>query len=278
MELPIYQVDAFTSTLFRGNPAAVVILQDWPQRGWPDDVLLQSIAAENNLSETAFVVPGPTPDRFGLRWFTPELEIDLCGHATLATAHVLFSEGIASGAIVRFDSKSGELRVERAGDLLALDFPSRPPHPIPHDPRIAAALGKTPREVLAARDLLVVYDRESDVREMRPDFAALAAHEAFGFIVTAEGDRSDFVSRFFVPRAGINEDPVTGSAHCTLVPYWSRRLGKNRLHALQISERGGELFCEDHGERIRIAGRAVRYMSGRILLQSSSISFQPKED
>jgi len=258
MEYPLFQVDAFTSTLFRGNPAAVMIMPDW----LPDDTL-QAIAAENNLAETAFVIPRST-NRFGLRWFTPEVEVDLCGHATLASAFVLFTQGHAPGQKIVFESPSGELSVERDGDLLTLDFPARPAEPIGIDPRLVAALGPTPLEVLKSRDLLIVYEREEDVRAMRPDFAALSMVDAFAFIVTAPGSQCDFVSRFFAPRAGIPEDPVTGSAHCTLVPYWSRRLDKRRLHALQISRRGGELFCEDRDQRIRIAGRAVLYLTGRI--------------
>ncbi len=263
MELPIYQVDAFTGSLFAGNPAAVVLLNEFLP-----DATMRAIAAENNLSETAFVVPAK--EGFHLRWFTPRVEVDLCGHATLASAFVLFTHGHAPGGRpapgdrIVFHTQSGDLVVERTDHRLALDFPARPAEPIAGDPALASALGRKPLEVLRARDHLIVYDSEETVRGLRPDFQALSGIEAFGFIVTAPGAGCDFVSRFFVPRAGIPEDPVTGSAHCTLVPYWSRRLGKRRLHALQVSERGGELFCEDRGARTRIEGEAVEYLEGRI--------------
>ncbi|HVP38233.1 MAG TPA: PhzF family phenazine biosynthesis protein [Candidatus Saccharimonadales bacterium] len=258
MEYPMYQVDAFSAHRFHGNPAAVVLLP-----GWLADTTLQAVAAENNLAETAFVVPeGPG---FHIRWFTPAVEIDLCGHATLASAFVLFTHGHATGDRVTFRSASGELAVEREGELLALDFPSRPAQEVGADPALTAALGKAPARVAKARDLLAVFATEADVRGLQPDFVALARLDALGVIVTAPGTDCDFVSRFFAPRAGIPEDPVTGSAHCTLVPYWSRRLGKTRLHARQVSPRGGELFCEDRGSRVRIAGRAVEYLKGTIV-------------
>jgi predicted PhzF superfamily epimerase YddE/YHI9 len=270
MEYPIYQVDAFTGTLFRGNPAAVVLMNQWPA-----DEILQAIAAENNLSETAFVLPAAAgaekPDSFHLRWFTPALEIDLCGHATLASADVLFRHGhepsgtrVEGERILFHTRESGDLTVEREGDLLALDFPTRPARPVAPDPGLAAALGRTPREIHLARDLLAVFGTEDEVRELAPDFERLSRLKYFAVCVTAPGKDCDFVSRFFVPRGGIPEDPVTGSAHCTLVPYWSQRLEKKVLHALQVSARGGELFCEDRGERTRMAGRAVEYLEGRI--------------
>jgi PhzF family phenazine biosynthesis protein len=261
MKLPIHQLDAFTSELFGGNPAAVVLLDDWLP-----DATMQSIGRENNLSETAFIVP--RGDAFELRWFTPQLEIDLCGHATLASAHVLFDSGRAHGDVVHFDTKkAGRLTVARDGDLLTLDFPSRPPAPIAFDrEEVGAALGGTPATVLAARDLLAVFAKPADVEALRPNFAKVRALETFAVIATAPGDKSDFVSRFFAPRAGVDEDPVTGSAHCTLIPYWSRRLGKKKLHALQLSARGGELFCEDRGDRVGIAGRAVEYLRGEITI------------
>jgi PhzF family phenazine biosynthesis protein len=261
MELPIYQVDAFTGRLFGGNPAAVVILKEWLP-----DATLQAIAAENNLSETAFVVPGQ--GEFGLRWFTPGVEVDLCGHATLASAHVLFQHRYARSSPVVFRYRGGTLSVAREGDLLAMDFPSRPPEPAAPDPALAAglaaALGVKPREVHTARDLVAVLGTQQDVEDLRPDLQALARLDAFAVAVTAPGRECDFVSRFFAPRAGVPEDPVTGSSHCTLVPYWSRRLGKTRLHAIQVSRRRGELFCEDLGARVKIAGRAVEYLRGRI--------------
>ena len=257
MKLPIYQVDAFTGTLFHGNPAAVVILE-----AWLPDHLLRAIAAENNLAETAFVTRGA--DAWSLRWFTPTVEVDLCGHATLATAHVLFSRGLCTTSSVGFDTRSGRLSVDRRDDLYVLDFPARPGTPVPVSADIIAALGATPRAVLRARDLMAVFDCEADVVTLAPDMARVAALDAFAVIVTATGDRVDFVSRFFAPAAGIPEDPVTGSAHCTLTPYWAQQLGKNELHARQMSARGGELYCELFGDRVRIAGRAVDYMEGHI--------------
>lgn len=257
MQLSLFQVDAFTSRLFSGNPAAVV-----PLDAWLPDPILQSIALENNLSETAFVVPGK--DIFELRWFTPKVEVDLCGHATLAAAFVLFEEGRVRGETVRFETQSGRLAVTRSGPRLTLDFPSRPPDPASCSDELAAALGARPVEVLGSRDLLALFETEAAVAALAPDFQALAALDAFAVIATAPGEKSDFVSRFFAPRVGVPEDPVTGSAHCTLVPFWAGRLGKKKLHALQISKRGGELFCEDRGDRVAISGEAVFYLRGKI--------------
>lgn len=258
MRLPIYQVDAFTGELFRGNPAAVV-----PLESWPDDRLLQAIAAENNLSETAFFTTDA--GEFHIRWFTPSTEVDLCGHATLAAAHVLFHHRGAKETTLRFRSASGLLTVERDGELLALDFPSRPPVQVDVPPPLGAALGREPVMVLKARDYLALYETEAEVRSLRPDFGRLGTiRDCTGVIVTARGDDADFVSRFFAPQAGIDEDPVTGSAHCTLVPFWSGRLGISRLRALQVSPRGGELFLEQRGDRVTIAGRAVGYLQGTI--------------
>ena len=257
MRIPIVHVDAFTSQVFRGNPAAVC-----PLETWLDDATLQSIAAENNLSETAFFVGGR--GEYEIRWMTPATEVDLCGHATLASAFVLFAEAEKGRDEVVFRSKSGPLRVRRAGDLLTLDFPARPPQPMAASEDLLEGLGRPPREVWAARDYLAVYDTEDEVRSLAPDFTRLGRLDRFAVAVTAPGTRVDFVSRFFAPAQGIPEDPVTGSSHCTLVPYWSRRLGKKRLHALQVSPRGGELFCEDGGDRVTISGRAVRYLQGTI--------------
>jgi PhzF family phenazine biosynthesis protein len=259
MELPIFQIDAFTSRLFAGNPAAVVILSQW----LPDETL-QSIAAENNLAETAFVVR--LEGEFGLRWFTPEVEVDLCGHATLASAHVLFRHAYAAPPAIVFRYQGGTLTVTQEGELLAMRFPSRPPQPAPCDAAIVAALGGTPREVHRARDLLAVFDTPQEIEGLRPDFRAIASLDTFAVIASAPGKDCDFVSRFFAPRAGIPEDPATGSSHCTLVPYWSERLGKKTLHALQLSHRRGELFCEHQGEWVKIAGRAVEYLRGHIFL------------
>lgn len=257
MKIPLYHVDAFTSRIFAGNPAAVC-----PLERWLDDATLQSIAAENNLSETAFCVGGG--GEYEIRWLTPKTEVDLCGHATLASGWVVMNAIEPSRAEVVFHSKSGPLTVTREGDLYALDFPSRPPAPTALSEELAAALGGRPQEMGEARDVMAVFETEEEVRALRPDPERLAALPGFAVIVTAPGREADFVSRFFAPRQGIAEDPVTGSAHCTLVPYWAKRLGKSRLRALQVSARGGELFCEDRGDRVRIAGRAVKYLEGTI--------------
>jgi PhzF family phenazine biosynthesis protein len=257
MKLPIFQVDAFTSRVFAGNPAAVVIMNDW----LPDEVL-QSIARENNLSETAFVIP--RSDWFDLRWFTPAVEVDLCGHATLASAWVLFENGFWPDEELAFETPSGRLTVRRQGEWLAMNFPARPPRRLEPDPSVAEALGAPPAELHAARDHLAVFAEQAEVEALTPDFDAIARLDALAIIVTAPGDSCDFVSRFFAPRAGIPEDPVTGSAHCTLVPYWSARLGKPELHALQVSERGGELICKHEGDRVVLSGQVAGYLRGEI--------------
>ena len=259
MKVPIYQVDAFTSEIFSGNPAAVCILDLWIE-----DRLLQSIAAENNLSETAFLVRNDAG--FDLRWFTPTTEVALCGHATLASAFVLFCCQKWPAEEVRFMTrKSGELIVAKRDDLLEMDFPSRPAHSRTPPTGLKEALNVSPVAVLGSvEDILVVVDSERTVREIQPDFAALMQVECRGTIVTARGSRSDFVSRFFAPRVGVQEDPVTGSAHCVLIPYWANELRKKDLHAFQISKRGGELFCVHAGERVKISGKAVLYLEGTI--------------
>jgi PhzF family phenazine biosynthesis protein len=258
MKLRLYQVDAFASRVFAGNPAAVV-----PLEAWLDDATLQGIATENNLSETAFLVGGQ--GEYDIRWMTPALEVDLCGHATLASAWVVFNELEPGQTEVLFRSKSGPLRVVAKGENLALDFPSRPPEPAEaqHGP-LAEALGRAPAATLSSRDLMAVYEREDEVGALAPDMGQLVTFAVTGVIATAPGNDCDFVSRFFAPAYGIPEDPVTGSAHCTLVPYWAKRLGKTSLHARQISPRGGELFCEDRGDRVEIAGHAVKYLEGTI--------------
>jgi len=256
--LPLYQVDAFTSALFAGNPAAVC-----PLERWLDERLMRAIAAENNLSETAFFVPasartpagggdatGPGRD-YDIRWFTPSAEVDLCGHATLASAYVIFHWLDPTLTSVTFHSKSGPLVVERGGDLLAMEFPARPAVECEPPAGLAEALGAAPLATLRSRDLLA-------------DFARVKALGLHAVCVTAPGRDCDFVSRFFAPLVGVPEDPVTGSAHCMLVPYWARRLGKRTLHARQVSARGGELFCEDLGERVIIAGHAAPYLEGTI--------------
>jgi PhzF family phenazine biosynthesis protein len=259
MRIPIYQVDAFTDRLFAGNPAAICPLKEW----LPDEAL-QSIAAENNLSETAFFLR--EGDGYALRWFTPVLETDLCGHATLASAHVVFRFLEPEARRVAFTTrKAGTLTVSRQGDTLAMDFPARTPLPCPSSPELAKALGAEPVELLAGvRDYLAVFPTAEHVAALHPDFAALARLER-PVIVTAPGrDGIDFVSRFFAPSAGINEDPVTGSAHCGLTPYWAQRIGKTQLEARQISSRGGALTCTLQGDRVILAGRAVLYMEGWI--------------
>lgn len=261
MKIPFYQIDAFTSTVFCGNPAAVCFLESWL-----DDYQLQSIAAENNLSETAFLIQ-KSPGRYDLRWFTPTLEVDLCGHATLASAFVIFSFIDSTLSSVDFETVSGLLSVARSDQLLCMDFPARKPEPAKTSPMLSEALGAEPFEIWKSRDLLAVFKDESVIRDMKPDFDKLKQiRDTFAIIVTARGDASDFVSRFFAPNAGVAEDPVTGSAHCTLIPYWSDRLGKKQLHAYQLSKRGGELFCENLGERVQIAGNAVLYARGEICL------------
>ncbi len=273
MRLPLFQVDAFTSRVFAGNPAAVVPLQ-----APLPDALQQAIAAENNLSETAFVSlhagDGSAARPFPLRWFTPTSEVDLCGHATLGTAWVLFREGLAHGEAVHFASASGPLATRReAGgpfrgdERLWLDFPARPPRPLDDRARVdalATALGAVPREAHVARDVLLLYDDEAAVRALRPDFARVAALASFGLVVTAPGRDVDFVSRFFAPAKGVPEDPVTGSSHCELAPFWAARLGRTRLAARQVSARGGELLCELRGGRVAIGGHVAPYLRGEI--------------
>jgi len=265
VRIPIYQVDAFADRVFAGNPAAVC-----PLESWLPEATMQAVAAENNLSETAFFVPLEDKNGgadFGLRWFTPAVEVDLAGHPTLATAHVIFTELEPDRDSVRFRTKLGDtLVVRRDGPTLWMDFPARPPAPRAGLGDVAGALGAAPREVLAARDGFAVFEREADVRALEPDFARVAALDCFGLIATAPGDDCDFVSRYFAPGAGVPEDPVTGSAHCTLIPYWSERLGKVSLRARQISKRGGVIACEARGDRVGIGGGAVTYLRGAIEL------------
>jgi predicted PhzF superfamily epimerase YddE/YHI9 len=259
MRLPIYQVDAFTDSLFGGNPAAVC-----PLDAWLPDATMQAIAAENNLSETAFFVP--EGGDYALRWFTPAVEVDLCGHATLASGHVVMSYIEPQREDVSFHTvKAGTLTVSRRADMLVMDFPARPAIPCAAPAGLLAALGGTPREVLRARDYLIVYDSAAEVAALDPDLVALAKVDCWAMIVTAPGsDGIDFVSRFFAPAQGVPEDPVTGSAHCTLVPYWAERLNKTGLEARQISRRGGALRCTLNGDRVSLGGHAVVYLEGRI--------------
>jgi len=261
MIIPIFQADAFTDKLFGGNPAAVCPLEEW----LPDETM-QKIAIENNLSETAFFVKNETG--FKLRWFTPEYEIDLCGHATLASAHILFTQLGYQGDSVHFDTvRAGHLIVTKDGDKYVMDFPSRPAIHIEPPIGLAEALSeKQPLEVLRSRDYFLVYETEDDIRDISPDFFALSKMDTVGVIVTAPGKDVDFVSRFFAPGTGVPEDPVTGSAHCNLIPYWAEKLGKSKLHAYQLSARQGELWCELKGDRVLISGNAVTYLKGEVYL------------
>jgi len=272
MKLPLYWVDAFTDQRFHGNPAAVV-----PLDRWLPDATMQQIAFENGLAETAFFVPTapahPTaPARFHLRWFTPTVEVDLCGHATLAAGFVVFTQLGRAGDEIIFDSRSGPLAVTRRGDRFELDFPSTPPAPEPDAAAaVTAALGATVSWVGRTKfDVLALLPDAAALRAVRPDFARVQALGGRGLIVTAPGDDCDFVSRFFAPQSGIAEDPVTGSTHSALVPFWSPRLGKTQLHARQISARSGELICTfvpgtpPSPDRVRIAGQAVLYLHGEL--------------
>ena len=261
MQIPLYQIDAFTDRPFAGNPAAVCPLDSW----LPAD-LMQAIAAENNLSETAFFVR--EGEGYRLRWFTPTTEVDLCGHATLASAYVVFRWLRPETGVVRFETeKAGPLTVSRDGDLLALDFPARPPEPCMITDAVTDALGRRPASLFAARDYLAVYESADEIAALAPNFTAVAALERFAVIVTAPGKGDvDFVSRFFAPARGVDEDPATGSAHCTLIPYWAARLGKTRLAARQLSRRGAALSCALDGDRVTIAGRATLFLEGTITL------------
>ena len=259
MRLQIFQIDAFTDAVFGGNPAAVC-----PLDSWLDDATLQAIAYENNLSETAFFVP--VNDAYALRWFTPLAEVDLCGHATLASAHVVFHHLRPDADAVAFDTRSGRLDVTRAEDGLIMDFPALAAHPLDAPPAdLSAGLGTQPVAVFADMDYLALFETEAQIRALEPDMAPLARlDERRGVIVTAPGESADFVSRFFSPRLGVPEDPVTGSAHCMLAPFWAGRLGKTTLHAHQISARGGAVHCTVAGDRVRLTGRAVQYLEGTI--------------
>ncbi len=259
MKIPFYQVDAFTSKAFSGNPAGVCLLQEWLS-----DATLQAIAAENNLSETAFLVQ--RGDAFELTWFTPVTEVALCGHATLASAFVLFElQEWPEEEIIFQTRQSGQLVVEEQDEKFEMDFPARLPKPAKAPKGLTKAIGVKPLEVLGSKeDMFAVLADEQSVRELNPDIAAIAALECRGLGVTAKGDKVDFVSRFFAPAVGVPEDPVTGSTHCVLTPYWAKVLGKKDLHALQVSKRGGELFCKNRGERVRIAGSATLYLEGMI--------------
>ncbi|MEO8770699.1 MAG: PhzF family phenazine biosynthesis protein [Ferruginibacter sp.] len=266
MKLPIYQVDAFTDKIFGGNSACVVPLDHWLS----DETLLK-IALENAVAETAFFILNE--NCFHLRWFTPEFEMDLCGHATLATAHILKTVlGYSKDKII-FQSKSGELIVIIENDFYSLDFPSRKPLPVVLPENIRLSLDRQPLEVLASRDFVLVYQNEKDIRDIKINrqlFDEIDIDPG-GVIITAKGNDCDFVSRFFTPQASIFEDPATGSAHCSLIPYWSERLGKNNMTSLQLSSRVGKFYCTDNGERVLIAGNARTYSEGTIWIDDKTI-------
>ena len=258
----IYQIDAFAHKIFSGNPAAVVPLDKW----LPDEIM-HKIAMENNLAETAFYVKGDN-GQYNIRWFTPTVEVDLCGHATLAAAFVLFNyEGHETEQINFYSDKSGQLTVSRNGDLLSLNFPADAAEEVDIDEAITEAIGLKPLKVYKGRtDFLLLYDSEETILKLRPNFEKAALLAARGIIVTAAGNTVDFVSRFFGPQVGVNEDPVTGSAHTTLIPYWANVLGKNELSAMQLSQRGGNLLCKFLGDRVEISGQGKLYMKGEIFL------------
>jgi predicted PhzF superfamily epimerase YddE/YHI9 len=259
MKVAYYQIDAFTERPFSGNPAGVCLLDRWVR-----DAVLQQIAEENNLSETAFLVG--SGEEWELRWFTPTVEVDLCGHATLAAAFVIFTELGHRGASVRFRTSSGVLGASSENGVLMMDFPSRPGQPCAGPAGLISGLGHIPREVRKSRDFLAVLGSEDEVRSLEPDLPQLATLDCLGIIATARGSDVDFVSRFFAPRVGVPEDPVTGSAHCTLIPYWAEKLGKTQMVARQLSRRGGTIHCEMRGDRVGIGGRAVLYSRAELQL------------
>ena len=261
MKFPIFQVDAFTDKVFGGNPAAVCPLEEW----LPDEIM-QRIAMENAVAETAFFKQ--VGQGFEIRWFTPEIEMDLCGHATLAAAHVIAKHLNYVSPVIKFQSNSGELSVAVQDELLALNFPARKPMPSQAPPIILEAIQHPPSEVLKSRDYVLVFEDESTIRHLNPNQGLLDQInlDPGGVVVTAKGEQVDFVSRFFTPQASIFEDPVTGSAHCSLIPYWSEKLGKDSMHALQLSPRTGKLFCQHLGSRVLISGRAVTFLEGYITL------------
>lgn len=256
---PIYKVDAFTSKLFGGNPAAVCPLDAW----LPEDIM-QKLAAENNLSETAFFVKEGS--QYHIRWFTPEYEIDLCGHATLASAFIIFNHLFHPSESLKFTSKSGLLEVNRKGDLIELNFPTRMPSPAEAPEALLKSFNITPSEVFKSRDYFLVFKNENEILSLAPDFIYLNKVDTIGIIVTAAGKEVDFVSRFFVPNSVIGEDPVTGSALCSLIPYWAQQLNKSTLTAKQLSAREGDLLCEHKGDRVTMAGKAVLYLKGEYYL------------
>jgi len=260
MDIPYFHIDAFTSKVHHGNPAGVCLLDYWLEKNE-----MQKIAAENNLSETAFLVK--VDSHYEIRWFTPTSEINLCGHATLASGFVIFNFLNLKAEKIEFISPiSGTLSVEKESELLLLNFPSIPPKPCETPSNINKAFGKMPVEVLAADDYLLLFESEKELLSLNLNFEEIKKFNLRGVIVTSRGTDCDFVSRFFCPKFGINEDPVTGSAHCTLIPYWKEKLKKNHFFAKQISERSGELFCKDNKSRVTIGGNAVCYMQGKVTI------------
>lgn len=258
MLIKIYQVDAFTNKLFGGNPAAVC-----PLESWLDDSTMQKIASENNLSETAFFIR--EDQNYSIRWFTPKVEVDLCGHATLATAYVIYQYLKETKAEIKFKSRSGELRVIQNDDNLTLDFPVLPLLQCnTRNELILKALKVAPLEIWKGDDYMLVLANEAEVRNCTPDFNLLKNLDARGVIITAKGNSVDFVSRWFGPQSGVDEDPVTGSSHCVLAPYWAQKLGKTKLQAWQLSQRHGELLCEVVGDRVLLSGKVVPYLCGEI--------------
>lgn len=257
MKIPIYQIDAFANKAFQGNPAAICPLDDW----LPDETLI-AIAEENNLSETAYFIQ--TNNGFHIRWFTPTTEVNLCGHATLAAAYVIFNELSYKENSIAFESKSGILNVKRENDLLVMDFPAQPAIACELPNEIKQAFNIEPLECLKSEDYILVFNNEDEILNAEPDLELLKNISLRGVIITASSEKYDFVSRFFAPKYGINEDPVTGSAHTQLMPYWAKKLSNNKLHTKQISRRGGELYCELLNDRVSIAGYAIKYLQGKI--------------
>jgi len=258
LKIPIYQVDAFASVIFKGNPAAVCPLNEW----LPDQVM-QNIAMENNLSETAFFIE--EDDTFYIRWFTPKAELDLAGHPTLATAHVILNEFHRNIKTINFKTKIGDtLKVIFKNNLYVMDFPSRPPVTIDEIDNLSNALGKRPKNLLAHRDLIVIFDNEDDIKSMNPNLDKLKQINYPSVVITALGNEVDFVSRNFAPKLGIPEDPVTGSSHCELIPYWSKILNKKEMIAYQLSERGGKIYCGHNNDRVSLGGEAITFLRGEI--------------
>lgn len=259
--MDFYQIDAFTNKLFRGNPAGLC-----PLDSWISESLMQKIANENNLSETAFFVK--EENRYIIRWFTPEEEIDLCGHATLAAAHLILNVlGLEESTVNFYSHLSGTLTVTKTGSQLTMEFPSRPGKPIKNVPMLTKVLGVEPKEIYLSRDHMVILESEEQVINLKPDMELLKKLDAFGIVVTAPGREQDFISRYFAPNCGVQEDPVTGSSHCTLIPYWSKKLNKKILTAYQASPRGGYLSCRDLDDRVSISGEAVLYLKGELFIK-----------